>query len=453
MKVALIGNPNIIKKIRSMMDEKALFMEVTDYPCVWTEMVPLLEEVQKTFDAVLFTGVRYFVHASRNLAPSIPWGYPKRSVDSVLCTLLKAQLAGVDISKITFDMHSVTTRQMTDILVNKVGFSVKDVSLYRYNDTIHYQNYLSSVEQTDIYTRTACAFHLENLKNERAELCLSASIGVVEHLSMKGQPVFLIPLTEEDVYSALNELRIQHTQRENREKGRFVPTVLALAVQMEAGCNGIVQEARQLYMAHQVEIDIFSYAIGIGAALEKQSNAEFLLYTTQEELYAATEHLSKFNFAQQLQYLPGVACVSIGIGFGQTYSMAKNNAQVSCQCALAQKNSSYYIMDEKQHQSGPYVLRQVQQAREATEIQLEQISHETGLPIDVLTALIKAQAQYGFQTVTTEKLAEMCGRTQNSMNRIVLKLVHTRYAEIVGTMPQNGAGRPKRLIRLKLPAL
>lgn len=453
MRVALIGNLNTIKKIRSMMDAEALFMEVVDYPCDWTQVVPVLEEVQKTFDAVLFTGVRYFVHASRCLSPTIPWGFTKRSVNSVLCTLLKAQLAGVDISKITFDLHIITTRQMTDLLCNKVGIPVKDVRLYRYNDTAHYQAYLTSVDQASTYNSTACEFHLDNLKNGQATLCLSASDGVVEHPSMKGQPAFLIPLTEEDVNAALNELRIQHIQLEYQRKDGFVPTVFALALQMENAYNGSVQELRQMYTIHQVEMEVFSYAQSSGAALEKRSNTEFLLYTTQEELYSATENLTKFELAQQLQYLPDVACVSMGIGFGRTYNMAKNNAQISCRSALTQKSSCYYIMDEQQDQHGPFVLGQLQQMRETTDIQLEQIANETGLSVSVLTALIKAQAQYGFQTITSEKLAKMCGRTPNSMNRIVSKLLQARYAEIVGVQPQDGAGRPKRLLRLKLPVV
>jgi len=68
----------------------------------------------------------------------------------------------------------------------------------------------------------------------------------------------------------------------------------------------------------------------------------------------------------------------------------------------------------------------------------------------VLNALEKAQAQYGFNAVTTGTLAEMCDMTVSNMNRIVTKLEAKGYAQVVGSRPHSGAGRPSRLIRLRL---
>ena len=347
----------------------------------------------------------------------------------------------------------MTTRQIAELLCDKVGMPVNDVSFYRYNDTPYYQAYLTSAELTDSYTSTACAYHLDNLKHRRANLCLSASVGVAENDLLRGYPVFLVPLTEDDVNIALNDLRIQYQSRDNQIKRGNIATVISLSVQMENIYKGCVQEIRQMYTTHQIEVDIVSYAQSVGAAVEKQSNTEFLLYTTQDDLYSVTDHFTSFDLAQKLQYLPDVLCVSIGIGFGPNYNAAKNNAQTSCWSARGQKYSCYYIMDEKQNQSGPFVLRQLKQKREMVEVQLERIANETSVSVAVLSALIKAQSQYSFQTITAEKLAKMCGLTTNNMNRILTKLEQKGYSEVIGTQPRTGAGRPKRLIRLKLPIL
>ena len=44
----------------------------------------------------------------------------------------------------------------------------------------------------------------------------------------------------------------------------------------------------------------------------------------------------------------------------------------------------------------------------------------------------------------------MCEMTQSNMNRILAKLETKGYVQTVGYQPLDGAGRPRRLIRLKI---
>ncbi len=453
MKIALVGNQSSIEKIRKTFDPEMQFVDMDDFPCTWETVAPTLEKVQKAYDAVLFTGVRYYFHACRQISPSIPWGYPKRSISAVLCTLLKAQRAGADIANITFDMYDLTASKLKALLCDKVGLPLKDVSIYCYNDLPQVQNYYNGTDLLYDYTEAACAYHLDNLKNKRAGICLSASVGIAQHSKLRPYPVFLVPLTADDIHEAINNLRIQHQVHEQQNRAGFSVAAILLSVRMAEMYNGSVQEIRQMHTMHQIETDVYSYAQNIGAVVEKQTKTDFLLYTTQAELYAVTEHFAKFDLAQRLEYLPDVTFVSIGIGFGLNHRIAKSNAQSSVQCAQNQKYNCYYITDESGGQSGPFVFGQAKHEREIKEIQLERISSETGVGTAVLISLIKAQAQYNFKNVTSDRLAEVCNLTLSSMNRIVAKLIQAGYAEIVGIQPQNGAGRPKRLIRLKLPAL
>lgn len=80
----------------------------------------------------------------------------------------------------------------------------------------------------------------------------------------------------------------------------------------------------------------------------------------------------------------------------------------------------------------------------------QMVSSETGIGIITLETIAKVQAQYGFETITPGKLAEMCEMTQSNMNRILAKLETKGYVQTVGYQPLDGAGRPRRLIRLKI---
>ena len=123
MKVAIVGNKDIIQKIHVLVNAEDAFFEFTDYPCSYEEVIALLDTIQNEYDGILFTGSRYHSYAARCVSAKIPWSCPVRSVNSVLCTLLRAKLAGYDISKITCDLHP-TARQLTNLLCNDIGFHI-----------------------------------------------------------------------------------------------------------------------------------------------------------------------------------------------------------------------------------------------------------------------------------------------------------------------------------------
>ena len=450
MKVALLGNASTVKRIREMFDQEALFMELEDYPCKWGELEPVLETAQKNCDAVLFTGVRYFLHAGNRTAPKIPWGYPKRSTASVLCTLMRAYMAGADIRRITYDLHDMSTGKLVDLLCGEIGLPVDEVSVYCFNDTHRRQNDLSAVGWGAEYNAKASAYHLENLKDGRVSFCLSASQGITDHELLADYPTFLVPLTQEDVRTALNDLRTRYELRRQQTDTGFRAAVMEFTVQLSDVYNGEVQEYRQMHSIHQIEAEVFAFAQSVGGAVEKHGPGDYLLYTTQSELYAATEQLARLELAQRVQYLPDVEAVAVGIGFASVYSAAKSNAHYCVRCAHKQKSNCYYVLDEAGLPSGPFLLKKSGSQQKLEELQVERIAGETGVSPALLHRLIQVAAQYDIQTVTSDALAELCGMTVNNMNRIIGKLEQKGYAEVVGKRPRSGAGRPKRLIRLKL---
>lgn len=450
MKIALVGNQTTAKRIRELLENEALFIELEDYPCKWETLEPVLEEAQRNCDAVLFTGVRYFLHAGKRTAPRIPWGYPKRSTASVLCTLMKAYMAGADIRRITYDLHDMSTGKMVDLLCGEIGLPVDEVSVYCFNDANRRQNDLSAAGWGADYNAKAGAYHLENLREGRVSFCLSASQGIADHELLADYPTFLVPLTQEDVRTALNDLRTRHQLQGRQSDTGFRAAVMELSVKLSDVYNGEVQEYRHLHTNHQIEAEVFAFAQRAGAAVEKHGHGEYLLYTTRSELYAATEQLTGIEVAQRIQYLPDVEAVAVGIGFASAYSTAKSNAHYCVRCAHKQKANCYYVLDEAGLPSGPFLLKKSSSQQRMNELQVERIACETGVSPALLTRLADAAAQYDLRTVTSDALAELCGMTVNNMNRIIGKLEQKGYAEVVGKRPNPGAGRPKRLIRLKL---
>ncbi|MGL5347499.1 MAG: winged helix-turn-helix transcriptional regulator, partial [Peptostreptococcaceae bacterium] len=56
--------------------------------------------------------------------------------------------------------------------------------------------------------------------------------------------------------------------------------------------------------------------------------------------------------------------------------------------------------------------------------------------------------QYNITTITPNELAEFCGVSTRSINRIITKLEDKGYIRIVGKKTNTSNGRPSRLIEI-----
>lgn len=449
MRIALVGREYTIRKIHEMFNPEDNYVEFGDFPCSREEVGELLARIQKDYDGVLFTGSHYFKKACRYATASIPWACLTRQTSTVLCALMQASLSGYDISRISLDLDDLPVNHLAALLCRS-GFSMDSISIYNYVDTNYYQSFLDAFERSDDYALRASAYHLDNLSTGRAAICLTASPSVATHPSLQGKPVFLVSITEDDLNTALNELRVQHQRRKQQEQDGYLAAVMLVSVQLADAYDSGIAEYRQMYSAHQIEAAIFSFAQNAGAAVEKLSTARYMLYLTKTELAAATHDFTRFPVAERLQAITDVDYVTIGIGFSGKHSIARSNAQYCIKAAGKQRSSCYYMMEEDAPPSGPFVLKSSSGEPDFVELHLARISRESGVGVTILRTMARAQTQYGFKTVTSSQLAEMCGMTVNNVNRVVVKLEAAGYAEYAGVLPRNGAGRPKRLIRLKL---
>lgn len=450
MKIGIIGPANSIENTRSLLHMEDAFIECVEYPCNLNKVVELLGEVQHELDGILFTGARYFAYACRHASAHIPWTYLKRSMASTLCALLEAKTANQDLTRITYDLHSTTTEKMFDILCEKVGLPQNQIALYRYNDTDQYKDYLNASDISGHYASRASKYHLENLRKNKASICLTDSPSVVNVVRKAGYPAFFTSITSEDVALALNELRLRCQFYEQQGKSGHQEAVLCLGVYMDDNNDDNQQEYRKIQGVCQIETALFTFAQGIGATVERSSDLQYVLYSTRDELDAITDHLKNLDFLQSLLAVIGVEKISMGIGFHVSHSIAKVNAQQASKSATQQKYSCYYVKDQDSLSQGPFLIKADSTENDFDKMVLERTSRRSGVGTTVLAKLLQAQRQYGFQTVTSTELAQMTGLSLNNIHRVVSKLEETGYVEFVGKQSCAEHGRPRRLIKFNL---
>ena len=441
MKIGLVGAAATIEAIHTLMDGEEVFVELVDYPCHRENVVELLAEIQSGLDGVLFTGEAIFVHAGRYASAIVPWTYLKRSVNSVLCVLLRAAMDGCDIRRITYDLPYFTSKEMLGLLCDRVGMDKSEVMVNCYSE------YKDSVPNAG-NQQTATRWHLENFRAGRASVCLSSVDTVVSHPLLKEYPAFQVKITGEDVVEALNTLRFRSQVQTRQLADCHMEAVLSITVYLQDTYTHGIREYRQLQSTYHVEKTVLRFAQGIGASVEKDSGGCYLLYAARSELELRTENLTRLDFAADLLSVMDVQRVAVGVGFGLTHSIARANALQAAKAARLQSYSCCYTADGDARPEGPLLITGSCSGEERDKIIVERIAAETYVGVSVLNTLIKAQKQYGFDVITSGELAEMCRLSVNQMNRILTKLEAGGYAKIVGSQAHSSTGRPRRLIRL-----
>lgn len=443
MKVALIGTEQAIVLIQSIITPENIFEEILPFPCSSEETGKIVSRVQREVDGILFTGYFPFAYACRDTVATVPWAYAKRTVNSALDALIQAAVCGTDISKITYDLTESIEEQMSNILCADVGLIQGQFRLYRFVGS----DYFISEEE---YIRRAASFHLGNLASGRATLCLSGMYDVVEQLKQEGYPAFWVKPTMDTLNRSVNELSLRHQLRLNQEKmSSYQSAVVAMKVRFQSPAGH--REGYDylcLRRNHMLENCVYNFAQSICAAVEQNLNGSCYIYTTAYELGAVTDSFSFLGLLEDLQQLPGVESVMIGIGLGRSPGIAKVNAEYGVTASEKRGCSCYYIVMDDENIAGPFWASERKQRGQIGGSWRQIASQETGVGITILETLARVHAQFGFDTVTPGDLARMCEMTRSNMNRVLSKLEAKGYVQTVGFQPLNGAGRPRRLIRL-----
>lgn len=454
MKIGLVGATYTIDAIHFNMDPRNIFVEFVDYPAEGDNLTEVLESIQNDLDGIIFTGENLYTAARRSATATIPWTYLKRSTSSILCTLLKASMGGYDVTKITYDMPYFTAQQLLQSLSERLDVDRDSISLHRYNDMnvqsydVYKQMNGAKVSRAEYGFLRECGYHRNNFESGRAKICLTGSRRIEKKLREEGYPAFLVQITGEDILEAVNEIRSQQKINVQQIMDDHLEAAIILTVDWKEETHFGAQEYRRIDGVCQVEKNLWSFAQSVGAAVQKESAAQYVLYSTKAELEVKTEKLKRFLVAEKLLTCAEVERVAVGIGFGETHIQAKKNAQRASKAARKQRISSWYIGNKSGQIQGPYPITTGFPAERLDAMLLDSIAAETNVGAAVLNKLLNAQRQYGFDKITTGELAELCELSVNRMNRIISKLEAAGYVAVVGSQAHSGSGRPRRLVRL-----
>lgn len=440
MKIAVIGGKSSIETIQSLEGSTAAFAELTYIQNADTALLPgIVEECQKNYDGILFTGTTPFEYASRHVVPRIPWEFLPRNPISLLCALLKAGYVNHhDITRMSVDSYTEAT--VRDIY-SEIGITGKKLFLY----TAPFEPFLPG------YRQKVLDFHTEHYKNGLCRLCLTGLDTVKEGLEKRKIPCIKVNPSSDIILEKINRLRLRHAVLSAEDSETAI-----LAVSLDFfGISGFygINEIDALRSRNAAKETIYAYGQRMGSAVMETSDRTFLLVTTKKRLDDDMENYKNLNLFRNLLSHSNIRRVYGAVGFGTDSRTAQMNAFLALEKAKDSRESCVYLAYEENRCIGPIPCEPTeQQVRGSEKINkhLAVIADSTGLGYQTLQKLEAVLARHAIEITTSADLAALMELAPRSINRILNKLEKGGYAEVVGLQSSHSSGRPRRLYRFHL---
>jgi predicted transcriptional regulator len=140
----------------------------------------------------------------------------------------------------------------------------------------------------------------------------------------------------------------------------------------------------------------------------------------------------------------------VGIGFGITAREAKSNAISGKNKAIKMGGNQCFIVYDKNNMERVTPLEKQTDAQSSNTYNFKSISEASGISVNNIYQLKSIMDIYKKDTFTSLELSKEFGNSLRSMNRMIEKLELAGYIEVTGKRIVGKAGRPSRVLKLKI---
>lgn len=283
-------------------------------------------------------------------------------------------------------------------------------------------------------------FHLDQLASGAAQIALTCLAEVNERLREKGAPVERIVHTKATLLDALHRAVLADELHRTRSAQPAV-AIFRVDVDSRGGLDVYDREQRRL----RAQSALLHLARKNGGRLSTLERDLYAITTNRGAIEMALER--RRNGHSSLLDVPNFdAPTTVGVGIGDTYSLAEENARA----AMRIDGDAVTVMfpdgrTDSGHGATPAHLG----AQDVTD---GYVRLGERLSIGALAAqrLVRALGKVDTEAVTARELGEAYGVQTRSARRLLSTLIEAGFAEEIGIRARPQAGRPQTLCRVDL---
>lgn len=439
MKVLVVGPDGLLEKMEETLRRNFVGLEIipVKYRSYW-DTPAMLESYRNKIDGVLFAGKSPFKLCESKVGFFVPCEYVPRHESTLLKTLLrinctmKKSLKGISMD--TYDQENM--RRACD----EIGIKVNpDANFFAR------QEYLEKD-----YTEKLIAFHRKNYYEKRASVCITGFAEVETVLSAEGIPSTQAQPTDDLIIQSMKNLQMRHEASKNSEN-QIVVIAISLQIPSE---YSVVKDEEYFYLSRRIKIldKIYAFNNLISGVVVEDGRNEFMIFTTRKIIQVETGNYSNIYLLDMLKEVSTFA-VSMGIGYGSTAADSKFNAYMGIRLASQYGKNAAFIVFENGDKMGPLEGKHIQEIPLNLEESLYKVSEDVGISVNMTYKILNSILKTNKHEFTSKELANICGISVRSMDRVVTKFCDAGYCQVVGERLLSQYGRPSRILRFNTTGL
>ncbi|MFR9018342.1 MAG: hypothetical protein ACLVH8_01430 [Fusobacterium sp.] len=421
MKIAIIGAPDSVKKVYSILSSAYSEINfVTRSTEKIDDMINFIQDIEENVDGFYLTGIGIYSASNEKTNIKKPVVYTKRGITGIVKSFWDFQKDNCGTSILKNMKIGIDVVDEKDFLETLEEFNIKIKSYY--------------LQKYD-YQKTEAEYLEEYLKKIKSgEInCVFTAFGYIySALKEKNIPVYRVQATNSEIKKEFKNLlnRIKMSKAENSK----ISVEIIKILKSEGISNNILSDKLQF------EKELLSYSQMVDGNIQTLGSDEYLILSNKGLLNAPENINTILSIIKNYSY-KGLH-ISIGIGEGNTIFLSEKNARTALKISISNGNDSIFFSDGSEVK-GPLMEKREILYKNSSDKKILEVSKNTGvsaLYLEKIKSVIKKQDKNSFTSV---ELAEFLNISERSTNRIIKKIIESGYAS-VEYENSFGAGRPRR---------
>lgn len=421
MKIAIIGAPDSVKKVYSILSSAYSEINfVTRSTEKIDDMINFIQDIEENVDGFYLTGIGIYSASNEKTNIKKPVVYTKRGITGIVKSFWDFQKDNCGTSILKNMKIGIDVVDEKDFLETLEEFNIKIKSYY--------------LQKYD-YQKTEAEYLEEYLKKIKSgEInCVFTAFGYIySALKEKNIPVYRVQATNSEIKKEFKNLldRIKMSKAENSK----ISVEIIKILKSERISNNILSDKLQF------EKELLAYSQMVDGNIQTLGNDEYLILSNKGLLNAPENINTILSIIKN--YSSKGLIISIGIGEGNTMFLSEKNARIALKISMGNGNNSIFFSDGSEVK-GPLMEKREILYKNSSDKKILEVSKNTGvsaLYLEKIKSVIKKQDKNSF---TSSELAEFLNISERSTNRIIKKIIESGYASIEYEN-SFGAGRPRR---------
>lgn len=438
-RIGIVGHIDNIRRIQLVIDR--YFPDIQGEPVDIYDMrqveitVRYLREHIADFDGIIFTGQILYDIMNHRMHSQNPWVHLDHDQSQLQRVLLEALVKhSRAITRISIDAYS---EEMVSSVYRDIGLEPGQYEAGVYCGDLFQESLIEDLVN----------FHTRFNQSRADALAITSISAVYSALAEKGVPCALLVPGEASIRGKLHDLLLKI-----RSRDLTVSQIVVISLEIDLDNEyDLTSENEYSIMIQKTRItdEVYKFAQRIQAAVIENEKS-YLMFTTRQILEFETGNLREMPLLGAIAHQTHHT-VSAGIGFGTTAREAKSNAVFGKNKALTMGGNQCFVVYDRKHMDkiGP-VSRAAEQPEDMLPQSFRSVADQSGISINSVYRLKCIIDLYKKDTFTSYELAQESGNSLRGMNRMLEKLERAGYAEVIGSRIVGKAGRPSRIIKLKL---